>query len=90
MGIKMDAKELLIYKRIDDILWFEWDPIGVNEFHEARDEYQGYLYQIYDLKKSKESIESVADELYKIETGNMGLLVNIERCRQVAKRIIEI
>lgn len=36
----MTEEQILIYKRIDEILWFDWDPIGVNQIEEARDEYQ--------------------------------------------------
>lgn len=32
------AKDLLIYKKIDDILWFDWDPIGISDIA-PRDEY---------------------------------------------------
>jgi hypothetical protein len=34
MGRKMNDKELSICKRIDEILWDDWDPIGVHEMPE--------------------------------------------------------
>jgi hypothetical protein len=48
---KMDETDEILYEKIDEILWLDWDPIGVNEF-EVRDEYQSYTPAIYDLKKS--------------------------------------
>ena len=36
-----------LYKRIDGIIWHDWDPIGVNECEEARDEYYSYLPSLY-------------------------------------------
>jgi len=32
-----------IHKLIDEILWKDWDPIGVNDIPSARDEYQRWL-----------------------------------------------
>jgi hypothetical protein len=45
-------QEIKIYKRIDEILWEEWDPIGVNGYPEARDEYYCYLHEIAETKKT--------------------------------------
>jgi hypothetical protein len=42
------AKDLLLYKKIDDILWFDWDPIGINDIA-PRDEYRGYVSEIFEL-----------------------------------------
>jgi hypothetical protein len=90
MGTKMDDKELLIYKRIDEILWNDWDPIGVKEFPEARDEYQSYIYRIYELKKAGASIEILAKELNDIEMHRMGIFRDISKCLDVAKKVAEI
>jgi hypothetical protein len=40
----MNTEQNKLHKIIDEILWNDWDPIGVNEYGEdARDEYQSYL-----------------------------------------------
>jgi hypothetical protein len=87
MGTKMDAEEILIYKKIEDILWFDWDPIGINQFLEARDEYQCYLPVIYNLKKTGADVEIIAQTLNKFETVNIGISGSLERCTKVAKKI---
>ena len=46
------AKDFLLYRKIDDILWLDWDPIGVNDMA-PRDEYQSYVPGILRLVKSK-------------------------------------
>ncbi len=79
-----------IYKKIDEILWFDWDPIGVNCFQETRDEYYGYLPQIYSLKINGADKDEIAKTLNKIETNNMGLSGNIDKCRKIAEKILEI
>ena len=82
----MDENDEILYVKIDEILWLDWDPIGVNDF-EVRDEYQSYTPAIYGLKKSGASIDIIATALYKIEIDEMGLMGNMERCRRVAEKI---
>ena len=90
VGTKMDDKELSIYKRIDEILWKDWDPIGVNDFSEARDEYQSYIYKFYELKTAGVSIDILAKALNKIEVDRMGSSGDFNKCITVAQKIIEI
>ena len=84
--IKYDSAQL--YKAIDEILWREWDPIGINAFIEARDEYGGYIPQIYSLKVKGADVETIARHLFKIETDRMGLSGNLDKCRQIANKIL--
>lgn len=86
MNKKID-KEL--YKRIDDILWFDWDPIGIND-SAPRDEYESYTPPIYSLKVQGASLETITDKLYSFEVKGMGIFGGRERCERVAKKIIEI
>lgn len=86
MNKKID-KEL--YKRIDDILWFDWDPIGIND-SAPRDEYESYTPPIFSLKTHGASLEAIAAKLYSFEFKNMGISGGRERCERVAKKIIEI
>jgi len=64
------AKDFLLYKKIDDILWFDWDPIGVNSIA-LRDEYQSYVPEIFGLVKSNAGRQEIASRLFKLETENM-------------------
>ena len=79
-----------LYNKIDEIVWTHWDPIGVNEYDEARDEYYSYLPQILTLLLSGAARNTIADFLFKIETQNMGLIGNYNNCLAVADRLIEI
>lgn len=81
------AKDFSVYKKIDDILWFEWDPIGINDIS-PRDEYQGYVPEIFRLVKTKAGREEIANQLYKFETENMGLQGSFENCLIVADRVL--
>ena len=86
----MENKQLLIFRSIDKILWNDWDPIGVNQISEVRDEYQTYVPGIYELKRKNASIEVLAERLIEIETYRMGLDGDIDKCSVVARKIIEL
>lgn len=86
----MTPEQKILYEQIDEILWFEWDPIGVNVYEEARDEYYSYLPQIFNLKISEANIEIIAAALFKIETQIMCLLGNIAHCREIAGKIVDL
>ncbi|SEL89174.1 hypothetical protein SAMN05421740_112137 [Parapedobacter koreensis] len=86
----MTFEQKILYQKIDEILWSDWDPIGVNVYEEARDEYYGYLPQIFGLKIHGANQETIASTLFKIETETMGLLRNIEHCREIAGKIVEL
>ena len=77
-------EQIKLYKNIDEILWNEWDPIGVNEVVEARDEYYAYLPEVFRLKNENADKEAIAQYLFKVETERMGMSGNIENCRRVA------
>ena len=86
MQLSLDQKKL--YKTIDEILWNDWDPIGVNDTEEARDEYQSYTPQVYSFRINNSDSETIAQHLHKIETERMGLFGDIKKCRQVAEKIL--
>jgi hypothetical protein len=69
------------------ILISEWDPIG---FGVPEDEYDSYIPTIYLLMQSCVGIEGLASHLEKLETVSMGLSVNTERNRRVAKMLLDL
>lgn len=81
------AKDFLLYKKIDDILWYDWDPIGINDIA-PRDEYQSYVPEIFGLVKAKASKEEIANQLFKLETENMGMSGTLESCLTIADKIL--
>ena len=84
----MSLAQKAVYKIIDEILWNEWDPLGVNDMEEARDEYQSYTPQVFSLKLNNRDKETIAQHLLKIEKERMDLPGNIEKCRKVAEKIV--
>ncbi|MES9924910.1 MAG: hypothetical protein ABW152_12500 [Candidatus Thiodiazotropha endolucinida] len=90
MGKKLPPDELELYKIIDEILWKDWDPIGVNDAPEARDEYQSYLPDIFRLAVEGKDARHIASSLIATVEGNIGLSANKERCYRVAEKIVNV
>jgi hypothetical protein len=87
MGMTTEHKEL--YKAIDEILWNDWDPIGLNGLG-PRDEYEGYANNIFSLKIKGADQETIAQKLYEIETITIGLSGDRSRCVSVAEKVISL
>ncbi len=85
----MTDEQKHVYKDIDEILWKDWDPIGINDIA-PRDEYQSYTPEIFGLKIKGADKEAIAQKLNDIATNRMGLFANIDHCRQVAEKIINL
>jgi hypothetical protein len=88
MGQKLPPDQLELYKIIDEILWADWNPIGVNDSPEARDEYQSYLPHIFRLAIEGKDAERISASLIATIETNMGLSANKEHILNVAKKIV--
>jgi hypothetical protein len=75
--------------RINEVLHYLWDPIGVRGEPHARDEYDGYVPDIYSLLQKGASAEQIAAHLEKIETEWIGLSSNPEHSLAIAHKLLE-
>jgi hypothetical protein len=73
MGTKLSAADAQLYRRIDEVLHYIWDPIGVCGAPGARDEYYAYLPNVYNLVRASASEQEIASYLLETEIGHMGL-----------------
>jgi hypothetical protein len=87
MGQKLNPEQKELYKRIDEILWEDWDPIGVNNFENSRDEYQTYVPQAFRLALENADVSEIAEYLNQVATETMGLQSNLDHCTKIAKVI---
>ena len=78
------------FNQIAEILWNDWDPIGVNGISAARDEYHSYVWKVVDFKLKGVDSDVIAQYLFQIETGHMGLTGNLENCRRVSQIIMNL
>ena len=90
MGQKLPPQQMELYKRIDEVLFYKWDPIGISDGNWARDEYQSYLPQVFKLTLANNNPEPIANYLTVITTENMGLSEEKQHDIKIAKLILEI
>jgi hypothetical protein len=73
MKSSLNESEVKLLRRIDEILYYVWDPIGVSSAPATRDEYEGYVPHVLKLLLGNSSADSIANHLNSIATQNMGL-----------------
>ena len=85
--MKKLSEHINIYKAVDEILWNDWNPIGIND-SAPRNEYYGYIPELFELKINYSDREIIAQKLFEFETKRMGLCGDIDHCRKIADKII--
>ncbi|MCU7805091.1 MAG: hypothetical protein KZQ92_23045 [Candidatus Thiodiazotropha sp. (ex Lucinoma borealis)] len=90
MGKKLPPQQMELYKRIDEILFYKWDPIGISDGGWARDEYQSYLPRVFSMALEYEKPEPIAEYLGVVTTESMGLSSAKEHDLAIAKEILEV
>lgn len=83
----MTSEQKKIYKAIDDILYNDWDPIGITNL-EPGNEYQNYTSTIFSLFIGGADIDTIAKKLYEIETSTIGVRGSIDHCRKIGGKIV--
>jgi len=74
---------------VRQLLWLEWDPIGVNQASEATDEYDRYADAAYVmLMDQRANAEAIAEYFYWVAAVHMGLGESEERA-EAASMIAE-
>jgi len=89
MGKKLPPDQLKLYKEIDEILWRYWDPIGVNDCEEARDEYHSYLPHIFRLAIEGADAYRISSSLIATIETNIGLGADREHNQNIAEKIVK-
>lgn len=72
-----------LYLRVDEVLHYLWDPIGVSGIPSARDEYQSYVPQVFALLNENANNEKISGYLNEVVTKRMGLRENADATLQV-------
>ena len=76
-------------KRIDEVLFYVWDPIGVSNEPYARAEYRSYVTSVLGHVKYNKTANEIADYLCSIESESMGLTPNKENALKAAEVLIK-
>lgn len=86
MNLPPKDKELL--RRIDEILHYLWDPIGVAGVPQARDEYESYVPQVFRLLEATTDGKDVVQYLDWLSAEHMGMGANPDRNAEVVDMLI--
>ena len=85
----MRAREIMA--RIHDVLWHDWDPIGVREMGGPEDEYDSYIGGIYRLLASGTTRQVLTDHLRVIQTDSMGMsIASEEKLNAVVDKLLKL
>lgn len=63
MGQQLSPLEMALYRAVDEVLHYVWDPIGISRAPEARDEYHAYLPDVYGLVRCGANAAEIANYL---------------------------
>jgi hypothetical protein len=88
MGLKLPPDQLALYQGIDEILWRDWDPIGVSNLENPpRDEYYAYVPHVFQLAMKRGTTDEIAESLSQIVREQMGLASPIQHALLTAQKI---
>ena len=82
MGSRISETNARLYRFVDEILHYIWDPIGVSGIAGAREEYQAYVPEVFRLLLDQGDEQAIADHLGRVATERMGMKPN--RIRDLA------
>jgi hypothetical protein len=86
MGQKLPTDQLQLYKGIDEILWKDWDPIGVSSYG-LRDEYHRYLPRVSKLALEDATLQKIAEYLHNVVSERMGMSSRVSEHLPIAEKI---
>jgi hypothetical protein len=86
---KVKGKEL--WQAVKEILFREWDPIGINSNPSLSDEYDSYASGIVRLLQAEADEYKIAEHLRNLQRVSMGMSsTNEERDCGIARRLISL
>lgn len=88
MSSRLSREQNLLYRKIDEILFYIWDPIGVAPEPWARDEYDNYLPQVFKLAIENDEPQPIAQYLLNITKVEMGIPSTMKHCMKTAELIL--
>jgi hypothetical protein len=78
-----------LLQMVDEVLFYEWDPIGINGNLVGRDEYTAYAGDICRMLQDGCEQTRLAHHLRELAEDRMGLpRVDLERDLRVARRLL--
>ncbi|KPK42403.1 MAG: hypothetical protein AMK72_14340 [Planctomycetes bacterium SM23_25] len=82
-------RERELRRRVDEVLFYVWDPIGVSNDPCARGEYTGYVAAVLDRMTGDDAEASVSAYLLSVMTDSMGLAPDEALCKRAAEMLMK-
>jgi hypothetical protein len=76
-------------RRVDEVLYYVWDPISVADQPYARAEYEDYVSKVLQLVNENDISTPISTYLIDIVKTKMGLSPNEQKCGEVAILLLE-
>ncbi len=86
---KSSEKDIERYRRVDEVLHYLWDPIGVSHAPGARDEYYSYLPQVFALLQQGHNEKVIAEYLGQVTSLSMGMDKNDVHDLEIARILLD-
>ena len=84
-------RALKVQDAIRQILFHDWDPIGISDQGFPDDEYDGYIGAVYKMLYENRSEEAIANFLDRTERNDIGVVpTSVERLIPVARKLLSI
>jgi hypothetical protein len=77
-----------LFRRVNEVLHYVWDPIGVCLEPNARDEYDTYVPRVYALLQDGADAAAIVSYLDSVATDRMGLGPNAAQSLVVAQCLL--
>lgn len=81
--------DCVLYRMVDEVLHYIWDPIGLAGSPRARDEYYCYVPGAFKLVRDGANASDISAYLEEIAVNGMGLPANPEVQLKVASLLLE-
>jgi len=78
-----------MHKRVDEILFYIWDPIGVSPNPFARAEYSSYARGVLSIVEQSDTIEPISEHLARIIKEYMEIIPDKKRCDYTAELLLQ-
>ncbi len=78
-----------LQRRVDEVLYYIWDPIGVSDEPSARSEYESYVPKILQIVEENCDFQPISAYLADIISANMGLTPDKKRCDLTAEILLK-
>lgn len=89
MGQKLSAEDMALYRAVDEVLYYVWDPIGVSGVPQARDEYHAYLPHVFALVRDGSDANEIAQYLSRVISDRIELNMHSKHNLEVANLLLE-